>query len=161
MAWLTRLSSSKSFHQICIPNHGFIIDGNVTERFQLWIVIFSTPSAMLSVVRKTAQCFCMAFWRRRRSSVTVFDAIRPHCGIFQAGQLTLRQRLWPAKGFCFARLGGQASRSHAQCLPRVQRRQGQSGCWSPRRFAPCTETQAASPTAIRPGDNSYQGLRRL
>ena len=111
----------------------------------------SMPSARLSPVRNTAASSCMVFCISRRIAAVGRDAVRV------AQPVEARDRTLPGirgQRPCGALPGLTISaQRRAASRPKTTR---SSSELVPRRLAPCTETHAASPTAIRPGHDAIR-----
>ena len=109
------------------------------------LLIFSTPSARVLLVRNTAQSSCIT---RCILSRTVAVELPPSVlrnlsrRARASSQASAGSGAWAAPGVTTSFARSAAAR------PKTTRSIRE---FDPNRFAPCTDTQAASPTAIRPG----------
>ena len=142
--WSSKFCSSK----VSTRSEFQIIESSVTCRLSRWSMascISLTPSSSTSPVRKTAQLFCMTRCISRRKS-----AVR-------TSPLACRNLSSRSSDFCSppsgtGRMASLGSTTSAQCLAAERPKTTKSSNeFEPRRLAPCTDTQAASPIAINPG----------
>ena len=104
------------------------------------------PCSSVSPVRNTAASSCIAFCIARRS----IGGRRAALGV--AESVEARQRLVAGALGQILMAADRRRSSLAACMPAALPNTTRSiSELEPSRLAPCTETQAASPTAIRPG----------
>ena len=111
-----------------------------SARRWLTFCISVTPSASSAVSRKTAACFCIVRCICRRMSAVGEPP-------FAARNLSTRVSAKSAASFGSALCGAPGVNEDFRCKPVARPNTTKSiNEFDPRRFAPCTETQAASPT---------------
>ena len=103
------------------------------------------PSCNVFVVRNTAASFCIVrcICLRIAAVVLVPLALR-----MRSRRESARSEASFARGFCFSPFLRISRQRNAAARPNTTR---SSSELAPKRLAPCTDTQAFSPIAIRPG----------